>query len=134
MKKFLFILFIFIFASSASAAVYKWVDERGVVNFADDYSKVPPDYRNKVEEVSIAKMGPSTPSQTSPGNIKVGAQSGKTQRRHLLLRSPLIREGDFAIKLVEALKVGQAKSEAEAESILASVGIAPKNGWIADYP
>ena len=29
MKKFLFILFIFIFASSASAAVYKWVDERG---------------------------------------------------------------------------------------------------------
>ena len=30
--------------------------------------------------------------------------------------------------------MGQAKSEAEAESMLASVGIAPRNGWIADYP
>lgn len=46
----------------------------------------------------------------------------------------LIREGDFAVKLAEALKIGQAKSEAEAENMLASVGIAPKNGWIADYP
>jgi hypothetical protein len=29
--------------------------------------------------------------------------------------------------------MGQAKSEAEAETILAAVGIAPRNGWIADY-
>lgn len=38
------------------------------------------------------------------------------------------------MKLAEALKIGEVKSEAEAESKLASVGIAPKNGWIADYP
>ncbi len=47
---------------------------------------------------------------------------------------PLIREGNFAIKLVEVLKLGTAKSEAEAESWLASMGIAPRNGWIADHP
>jgi len=47
---------------------------------------------------------------------------------------PLVREGDFAVKLVEVLKLGTAKNEAEAESMLASVGIIPKNGWIADYP
>jgi hypothetical protein len=46
----------------------------------------------------------------------------------------LIREGFFAVKLTEALKVGPVKSEAEAENMLASAGIAPKNGWIADYP
>ena len=46
----------------------------------------------------------------------------------------LIREGSFAIKLADALKIGPVKSEAEAENMLASVGIAPKNGWIADYP
>jgi hypothetical protein len=46
----------------------------------------------------------------------------------------LVREGSFATKLAEALKIGPVKSEAEAESMLASVGIAPKNGWIADYP
>jgi hypothetical protein len=134
MKKFLFVLFILIFASSAWASVYKWVDERGVVNFADDYSKVPPDYRSEVEEVRIGKAAPSTPSQTSSGNIEVGAQSGKTATQAPPVAPPLIREGDFAIKLVEALKIGQAESEAEAEDILASAGIAPKNGWIADYP
>ncbi len=46
----------------------------------------------------------------------------------------LIREGFFALRLAEALKVGEVKSEAEAESKLASMGILPKNGWIADYP
>jgi hypothetical protein len=46
----------------------------------------------------------------------------------------LVREGSFAMKLAEALKIGEVKSEAEAESKLASAGIAPKNGWIAHYP
>lgn len=46
----------------------------------------------------------------------------------------MVREGSFAMKLTEALKIGPVKSEAEAESRLASMGIAPKNGWIADYP
>jgi len=50
------------------------------------------------------------------------------------IEQSLIREGSFAMKMAEALKIGPVKSEAEAESMLASVGIAPKNGWIADYP
>jgi hypothetical protein len=47
---------------------------------------------------------------------------------------PLVREGSFAMILVKALNIGTAQNEADAESQLASVGIAPKNGWIADYP
>ena len=46
----------------------------------------------------------------------------------------LIREGELAIKLVSALGVGIVDGEAEAESRLAELGIAPRNGWIADYP
>jgi hypothetical protein len=46
----------------------------------------------------------------------------------------LVPEGNFALKLVPALKLGTANNEAQAEDMLASVGIAPKNGWIADYP
>ena len=61
MKKLIFILFLFIFASSASATIYKWVDQGGAVNFADDYSKVPPDYRDSVEKVSTPKMEASNP-------------------------------------------------------------------------
>jgi hypothetical protein len=46
----------------------------------------------------------------------------------------LVREGDFATRLVSELEIGTADNEAEAESMLAEVGIAPKNGWISDYP
>ena len=38
------------------------------------------------------------------------------------------------MKLVEALKLGDVENEMDAESRLASVGILPRKGWIADYP
>ena len=47
---------------------------------------------------------------------------------------PLVPEGVYALKLATALKLGTPTSEAQAEDMLAAVGIAPKNGWIADYP
>jgi hypothetical protein len=47
---------------------------------------------------------------------------------------PLVREGTFALSLARALNIGTALNEADAESLLASVGIAPRNGWMADYP
>ena len=134
MKKLLFILFILIFASSAWATIYRWVDEKGVVNFTDDDSRVPSDYRNKVEKVNIAKMGPSISSQAPPGKVAVSAQPAEAGTQAPPIAQALIREGEFAIKLTESLKMGQPKSEAEAETMLTSVGIAPKNGWIADYP
>ncbi|MGC2062881.1 MAG: hypothetical protein WA610_07865 [Thermodesulfovibrionales bacterium] len=50
------------------------------------------------------------------------------------VEAALVREGSFALKLAEALGVGHPGSEIEAESMLGTVGIAPRNGWIADYP
>ena len=47
---------------------------------------------------------------------------------------PLVREGDFAAKLALALGVAATEDEIEAESQLGALGIAPRNGWIADYP
>jgi hypothetical protein len=46
----------------------------------------------------------------------------------------LVREGNFAVKLAVVLDVGTPQSETSAESMLASIGIAPNNGWITDYP
>ncbi len=46
----------------------------------------------------------------------------------------LVPEGDFALRLATVLKVGTPTDEAQAEDMLTSAGIAPKNGWIADYP
>ena len=50
------------------------------------------------------------------------------------VEQPLVPEGVFAVQLVEALKMGQAQDEAQAESMLSAMGIEPKNGWIAGYP
>ena len=50
------------------------------------------------------------------------------------LSQPLVREGDFAVKLANSLKISAAADETEAESALSAAGIAPRNGWIADYP
>jgi hypothetical protein len=50
------------------------------------------------------------------------------------IAQPLVREGEFARQLVESLKMTPAPTEAEAENMLTAAGIAPKKGWIADYP
>jgi len=47
---------------------------------------------------------------------------------------PLVREGDFAIKLAAELNLGKADDEETAVTLLAQAGIAPANGWIPDYP
>ena len=48
--------------------------------------------------------------------------------------APIVREGTFATELANALAVGQPSSESAAESMLGARGVAPRNGWIADYP
>ncbi|HOD34317.1 MAG TPA: hypothetical protein PLR20_02065 [Syntrophales bacterium] len=50
------------------------------------------------------------------------------------VEAPLVREGDFAVELLPALDMGSTRDEIEAESRLGDAGIAPRNGWIADYP
>lgn len=62
------------------------------------------------------------------------SQSGQGRPGASPVQPKLVREGFFAMRLVEALKLGEVQSEAEAESKLASLGVLPKNGWIADYP
>ena len=66
--------------------------------------------------------------------LMLNAQSEQNKPGPPPIGQSLVREGSFAMKLAEALKTEPVKSEAEAESRLASMGIAPRNGWIADYP
>lgn len=68
---------------------------------------------------------------TPPLSKAQGAQSASGSPP---VAQPLVREGDFATRLVEVVNLGPAKSEADAESILAAAGIAPRNGWVSDYP
>ena len=51
MKNLLIFLILLTFTMPAyGATTYKWVDKDGVVNFTDDYDRVPPLYRNQVKE------------------------------------------------------------------------------------
>ena len=67
-----------------------------------------------------------------PPHAAVNAQQTLEQKPPI--EQVLVREGDYAVDLVEALSLGVARDETEAESTLTALGIAPRNGWIADYP
>ena len=68
MKKVYILMILLMFFSHAYAAtIYKWVDKEDVVNFTDDYNKVPSEYRDRVEtEIrgDTAKGEILTPLQT----------------------------------------------------------------------
>ncbi len=68
------------------------------------------------------------------GTYYTYSEQGESRAEARAGEQSLVREGYFAMELTEALKIEDVKSEAEAESKLASLGIAPRNGWIADYP
>jgi len=50
------------------------------------------------------------------------------------VEQPLIREGDFAVQLAKSFNLVTTDDETQAEDRLAAAAIAPRNGWIADYP
>src|SRR4030067_2718465 len=42
---------------------YKWVDEKGGVNYTDDYNSIPPAHRDRVEIEWVHEEDPSPPIQ-----------------------------------------------------------------------
>ncbi|WP_298439179.1 DUF4124 domain-containing protein [Geobacter sp.] len=84
MARSLFAALLLLLAVPAFADIYKWVDERGTVNFAEDLGKVPPKYRKKV--VVIREGEPTSPEVTETiidqGKERKAtgeAEAGKTQ-------------------------------------------------------
>jgi hypothetical protein len=69
MRKFLIFLILLGFTVPANAApIYKWVDEKGVVNFTDDYSNVPSSYGDRVgvRDYLTEGVAPSYTSEVPP--------------------------------------------------------------------
>ena len=61
---------------SFAGEIYRWTDEKGVVYFTDDFSKIPPQYQNQLEkremkeevyEIDKKQTIPEKPSMTLPG-------------------------------------------------------------------
>ena len=68
----------------------------------------------------------------APYTASVNAQSSTSKRPPI--GQPLVSEGEFADELATALNLTSSHDEAAAEDALASISIAPRNGWISDYP
>ncbi len=58
--KILLIFFSIFFVNLSYAQVYRWVDEKGVVHFTDDFLQVPEKYRSKTQNMGVTqeKMEP----------------------------------------------------------------------------
>ena len=67
MKKILILLILLMFTFPAYAiTIYKWADEKGVINFTDDYTKIPPAFRNRVKtEEYVQQEGTTAPAQAT---------------------------------------------------------------------
>lgn len=65
---------------------------------------------------------------------KAGPTAQQAAQKAPPVSQELVPEGDFALKLATGLKLGTPATEVQAEDMLMAAGIAPKNGWIADYP
>ena len=89
MKKMFILLILLVFISPAYATTaYKWVNKEGVVNYTDDYSNVPPEYRARVSKEVMEEtpsVGVSTSPQATPQKIEEAKTdiygSGETYRR-----------------------------------------------------
>lgn len=81
MKKIVILLILLFFISPASAhTFYKWVDEKGMVNYTDDYNSIPLAHRDRVEiewvheERSIPPIQKNTPQQREGAKIDIYGQ------------------------------------------------------------
>ncbi len=60
MGRIVILLILLIFVSPIYAhTFYKWVDDKGIVNFTDDYNSIPLSYRNRVEIEWVHEEGSS---------------------------------------------------------------------------
>ncbi|MBM4308480.1 MAG: DUF4124 domain-containing protein [Deltaproteobacteria bacterium] len=107
-KKFVLFTILILFATPCYGEMYKWVDEKGTLHFADDISKVPEKYRPDAEmrkapkemrETSTpeAREKPQTiPGSTSlPGPIEGQGYEVNLFRRHELWLTEVILNGSL---------------------------------------
>lgn len=75
-----------------------------------------------------------TPLLVFAQSDQAGPITQQAARKGPPVAQELVAEGEFAMKLAADLKLGTPASEAQAEDMLLTAGISPKNGWIANYP
>ena len=68
----IFVGLIFYYASSLGQEVYRWVDEKGTVHFADDLTLVPEKYQGQAQKKVAPQEPPPSPFPPSIDHPKRG--------------------------------------------------------------
>ena len=88
-------MLVFGLVDKGGAEIYKWVDRDGQVHFTDEYSSIPPDYRDRVQS-----RPSSPPSETPlPPTSSPKPKKGKSTKAP----SPLLSSTGRQVKVVAVL-------------------------------
>ena len=94
-----------VFAPPASADIYRWEDERGVIHFTDDLSSIPAKYRKKAHEILKTPPAAGQPSLSPMGgpSSPPGPSHSPKPSNGGTIGTPLLPEDDNAT-LAEKLR------------------------------
>jgi len=94
------LIFLSAVCPSYSTEVYKWVDEKGIIHFSEDESRVPEAYRGQAEKKSI-------PEETNPPEEKAKATKQdrtKTKDRPGVVEKERINKNKIEGDVIESVK------------------------------
>lgn len=77
---------IFYSGMSLSQEIYRWVDEKGIIHFADDITLVPEKYRDQVQKRKPPEIPSPTPAKPSEGPATTETTQPKPERKDLIGR------------------------------------------------
>jgi hypothetical protein len=66
----LFSVMVLTVAAPVSAETYKWIDDKGTVNFTEDYSQIPKKYRKKTRMIGDVGVNSSEVSSDNAGDSR----------------------------------------------------------------
>ena len=80
-KMAILILLLWVLPSMSHAAdMYKWVDKNGSVNFTDDLSRVPPEYRDQIQKEESGDFEETQVPSPAPASVQKNGEEKRDAR------------------------------------------------------
>jgi len=93
----IFVGLIFYYASSWGQEIYRWVDEKGVIHFADDLTLVPEKYQGQVQKKAAPpepRPSPFPPSTRVPEKGKPGKATVEKKPESIPVQKDILGRGE----------------------------------------